>query len=133
LKELAANPSERGVKIKKRIKMNIDDLTFGQIKEIQAIMNCNSGTKNKGPFDHGIAVVVADRGFVYVGRTTTDGEWCNLTNASNIRIWGTKKGLGELVLNGPQKDTRLDKVGSLKIPLKAIISIHESKENLWKE
>jgi hypothetical protein len=111
--------------------ININDLTYGQLKEIAAIMN-NGGNKCT-KYDHGTAVVIADRGFVYVGRTTTDGEWCNMTNASNIRIWGTKKGLGELILDGPTQNTKLDKVGSLKIPMKAIISIHASRDDLWKE
>jgi len=56
-----------------------------------------------------IKIVVLQRGWVYVGYfTRDDGTGCKLTNASNIRVWGTTKGLPELV-NGPTKATVLDK------------------------
>jgi hypothetical protein len=79
----------------------------------------------------GIAIVVLDRGFVYVGRVTVDGDWCVIDGAKNIRIWGTTKGLGELV-NGPLKDTKLDNVGSVRAPLRAVIHIIDAKEEAWK-
>lgn len=37
----------------------------------------------------GFAVIVVDRGFVYVGNVTCDSDWCIIENAHNIRIWGT--------------------------------------------
>lgn len=56
-----------------------------------------------------VKIVVLQRGWVYVGYfTRDDGTGCKLTNASNIRVWGTTKGLPELV-NGPTKATVLDK------------------------
>lgn len=59
--------------------------------------------------DGDIKIVVLQRGWVYVGNfTRDDGTGCKLTNASNIRVWGTTKGLPELV-NGPTKTTVLDK------------------------
>ena len=56
-----------------------------------------------------IQIVVIDRGFVYVGRTEWDGDMLIIRNAKNIRVWGTSKGLGELV-NGPTSKTVLDPV-----------------------
>jgi hypothetical protein len=79
----------------------------------------------------GVAIVVLDRGFVYVGNTVIEGDWCVMTNAKNIRVWGTTKGLGELV-SGPLKDTKLDSVGSLRAPLRAVISIIDVEEKGWK-
>ncbi len=83
-----------------------------------------------------IKIVVVDRGFVYVGVIlprltphTQDYVW--LQNAYNIRVWGTTKGLGELV-NGPTSKTKLDKVGSIQIPLHAVISIIDVDQNSWK-
>lgn len=78
----------------------------------------------------GTAIVVLDRGFVYVGKVTVDGDWCCIENAKNIRIWGTKNGLGELV-NGPTKDTKLDAVGNVRAPLRAVISIIDAKDDKW--
>ena len=48
----------------------------------------------------GFAIVVLDRGFVYVGDVQISDNWCVVSNAKNIRCWGTSRGLGELALNG---------------------------------
>lgn len=77
-----------------------------------------------------IKIVVLDRGFVYVGRVEIDGDFVNITGASNIRVWGTKKGLGELV-NGPLSDTVLDRVGSVKAPIRALISLIDVEQSKW--
>lgn len=79
----------------------------------------------------GYAVVVADRGFVYVGETEIDDQWCVITNARNIRVWGTKNGLGELVLNGPLTETKLDLIGTVRIPMRAIISVIDTEADKW--
>ena len=75
---------------------------------------------------NGFAIVVLDRGFVYVGDVTLDVDWCVIRNAKNIRIWGTTKGLGELV-NGPTSQTVLDDVGTVRAPMRAVISLIEAK------
>ncbi len=77
-----------------------------------------------------IKIVVLDRGFVYVGYTEIDGDFVNITRAKNIRYWGTTKGLGELV-NGPLKDTKLDNVGTVKAPLRALISLIDVEPSKW--
>ena len=77
-----------------------------------------------------IKIVVLDRGFVYVGHTVIDGDFVYLTNSSNIRVWGTTKGLGELV-SGPLSKTVLDKVGGVKAPLRAVISIIDVEQSKW--
>ena len=78
----------------------------------------------------GTAIVVLDRGFVYVGKVTVDGDWCIIESAKNIRKWGTTKGLGELV-NGPTKTTELDAVGNVRAPMRAVISIIDAKDEKW--
>ena len=78
----------------------------------------------------GVAIVVLDRGFVYVGKVTIDGDWCVIESAKNIRIWGTKKGLGELV-DGPTKDTKLDDVGTVRAPMRAVISVIDVNVSKW--
>ena len=79
----------------------------------------------------GFGIVVADRGFVYVGSLEITPEWCVVTNAQNVRVWGTTKGLGELALKGPTKTTKLDAVGTVRIPARAVISVMDSEEKLW--
>lgn len=72
------------------------------------------------PKSLGQNIVVLDRGFVYVGDVTIDGDFVNITNAKNIRYWGTKNGLGELT-KGPLPETKLDPIGEVKAPLRAVI------------
>ena len=78
-----------------------------------------------------IKIVVADRGFVYVGCVKQDADFVTLTNARNIRVWGTTAGLGELV-SGPTKSTKLDLVGTVSIPMRAVISIIDTEQGKWK-
>jgi hypothetical protein len=78
----------------------------------------------------GIAIVVLDRGFVYIGNATIEDDWCVIERAKNIRVWGTTKGLGELV-NGPTKDTKLDAVGTVRAPMRAVISIIDANGDAW--
>ena len=79
----------------------------------------------------GFSIVVLDRGFVYVGNVIHDGEWCVISNARNIRYWGTKAGLGELASKGPQEKTILDAVGVVRAPARAVISLIDTEEKLW--
>ncbi len=70
----------------------------------------------------GQAIVVLDRGFVYVGDVTREGDMLAIANAKNIRVWGTSKGLGELV-KGPTTKTVLDAVGTVQAPFRAVITV----------
>jgi len=57
-------------------------------------------------------IVILQRGWVVVGDFSKNGAHCMLTNSSVIRIWGTRKGLGELALEGPKEGTKLDPCGT---------------------
>ena len=79
----------------------------------------------------GFAIVVCDRGFVYVGRMTWDGEFALIEDAQNIRYWGTTRGIGELALSGPTDKTKLDPVGTVRIPARAVINIIDTDAAKW--
>lgn len=81
--------------------------------------------------DHGQQIVVLDRGFVYVGIVTTDADWCVLTNASCVRRWGTRKGLGELAARGPLESTVLDPAGTVRAPMRAVIAMLACEVDKW--
>ncbi len=81
--------------------------------------------------DHGKQIVVLDRGFVYVGTVTTDADWCVLTNASCVRRWGTKTGLGELAASGPLENTVLDPAGTVRAPMRAVIAMLACEVEKW--
>ena len=70
-------------------------------------------------------IAVLERGFVYVGIATVADGMLVLQQAKNIRKWGTTAGLGQLALNGPTKDTVLDKAGKVIAPLSAVIHLIE--------
>lgn len=56
-----------------------------------------------------------------------------VSEAYNIRRWGTTKGLGELALNGPTRSTELDVYGTIwieKAKLLFRIAVVEAK---WKK
>jgi hypothetical protein len=87
---------------------------------IAALTTQNGSTTTPEPRQLGQQITVLDRGFVYVGTVTINGDFVNIENAKNIRIWGTKQGLGEL-RNGPLSETKVDVVGDILVPLKAVI------------
>lgn len=101
------------------MKIDINTLTLGEIKEIAALVS---------PFatptitrEMGTQIVVLDRGFVYVGKTTVTGDSVTITDAKNIRYWGTTKGLAEL-RDGPiEGKTKLDDAGTVIVPIRAVI------------
>ena len=78
-----------------------------------------------------LKIVVLERGFVYIGFVEIIGDFVHIQKAKNIRVWGTTKGLGELV-NGPTKSTKLDDVGLVVAPMRAVISLIDADESAWK-
>jgi hypothetical protein len=78
-----------------------------------------------------IKIAVVDRGFVYVGQVSKEDDFYILRNAKNIRVWGTSKGLGELV-SGPTAHTKLDPVGTVRVPARALISLIDVEQAKWK-
>jgi hypothetical protein len=80
-----------------------------------------------------LAIVVLERGFVYVGEVTHrhDAHEIIITNARNVRRWGTSAGLGELALKGPQPNTKLDDAGTVRAPLSAVIHTIDCEANAW--
>lgn len=75
-------------------------------------------------------IVVLDRGFVYVGAVAIDGDFVVIRDAKNIRVWGTTKGLGELT-RGPTNKTQVDVVGTVRAPLRALISLIDVEQGKW--
>lgn len=69
-------------------------------------------TQNKGRY-----IVIGNRGNIVVGDLTIIGSTGYLKNASVIRRWGTTKGLGQLALEGPTSDTKLDHCGEFEFEL----------------
>ena len=100
--------------------------TLKSLITLASLLECDgqpvAPAQSSGQPISGQHIAVLDRGFVYVGNVSRDGEFLKLTDAKNIRKWGTTKGLGELV-NGPLANTITDPVGEVLIPLKALIHL----------
>ena len=60
-------------------------------------------------------IIVLSSGWVFMGEyhEATPNAPAFVTEAQNIRKWGTTAGLGEIALRGPTKETQLDPVGLL--------------------
>lgn len=101
------------------------NLTVEQAFALASVLNGKPSSATQT--DHGHAIVVADRGHVWVGDVTTDGEWCNIKSARIIRLWGTKGGLNELANNGPTSSTKLDAASDLRVNMKAVIAVIPTK------
>ena len=66
-------------------------------------------------------IVVITSGWVVIGNTFPVEGGILIEDASVIRTWGTTKGIGEIALNGPTKDTVLDYAGKIHVLNHAII------------
>lgn len=76
-------------------------------------------------------IVILQRGWVVVGRLF-EGEFENrLEDSSVIRRWGTSKGLGELALEGPKSETKLDKCGIVRYNPGAEVCRIDCKTENW--
>ena len=62
----------------------------------------------KTPATGDIRIVVLQRGWVVIGKYCEQDNEVSLFPSAVIRVWGTTKGLPELV-NGPTSQTKLDK------------------------
>lgn len=82
-----------------------------------------------------IIIAVASAGWVFVGHVSdhSSGNHLVLERASVIRQWGSKRGLGELALCGPQDKTVLDPVGHvwLECPTHVLFRI-PCDQRTWK-
>jgi len=111
--------------------MNIDNLTLGDVKQLQCMLNGDN--KKMICKDFGWRIVVLQRGWVAVGKYHQDGEYVNLTNAYIIRRWGTTEGLPELAIKGELDNTTLDKSPDIRFhALTEVMSIDCSEEK-WKD
>lgn len=105
--------------------MGLKEIVLDGVKYLKA----DEAVEYKGDYK----IVVLQRGWVMVGKMERNGSECKLHQASVIRNWGTTKGLGEIAINGPTKDTILDKCGGIVefdyLTVVCSISVNEDK---WK-
>ena len=77
-------------------------------------------------------IVLAEFGHVWVGRVSRGQDTLRITDAACVRRWGTKYGLGEIALGGPNGDTMLDEIGSMDVELSRVIATIDCNEARWR-
>lgn len=102
--------------------MTLSEHTKAALLELLFAPATTPATTGPGGDPAGMHIVILDRGFVYVGDCSFNGDWLKVTKCRNIRVWGTKNGLGEL-RTGPTSETVLDECDSILVPRKAIIHL----------
>ena len=89
-----------------------------------------SGERRNQVKNLGIQIVIVDNGFVYVGECYWEEDFLKISNAKNIRIWGTTKGLGQLI-SGPTKSTVTDDCGTCLVPKPRVVSFLKTEGEKW--
>lgn len=85
-------------------------------------------------YNDGFQIAVLDRGFVYIGDVChIPGEGIIITNAWNLRRWGTTAGLGQLALHGPTPQTEMDPVGTVTVMQHAVLHFVSTARDCWKK
>lgn len=80
-----------------------------------------------------VKIVVLQRGWVVIGRVDPEDDTSDivtLTDASVIRVWGTTKGLGELV-DGPTSKTVLDPAGTIRAHRLTTVFTIDADDDAW--
>ena len=80
--------------------------------------------------DSPVRIVIAQRGWVFVGRYSVDGDHVVLDQAKIVRKWGTTKGLGELAA-GPLSSTVLDPAGRVELHQLAVVATIAADADQW--
>lgn len=78
----------------------------------------------------GYKIVIGQRGFVWAGDVTLEGNYIVARNAVNIRRWGTTRGLGELAESGATAETTADPVGTVRLHELAVVAMLDAKERI---
>jgi hypothetical protein len=76
-------------------------------------------------------IIIAQRGWVFVGDVERSGDDVTVTNAQCIRRWGTTKGLGQIAKSGPTKTTVLDDMGTVRLHTLAVVAAIDCEESKW--
>ena len=79
-----------------------------------------------------LKIVVLDKGFVYVGYFTDNGDTIRIDNARCCRVWGTTRGLAQLANEGPSGSTKLDDMTTVIAPKHPLIHTLDCEESKWK-
>jgi hypothetical protein len=78
------------------------------------------------------AIVVVDNGFVFWGDLRVVDDMCEISNGYNLRRFGTTRGLGQLALEGPTKETKVDRITVVRVPKNRVVFVVECGDAMLK-
>jgi hypothetical protein len=78
-----------------------------------------------------VRIVVLQRGWVVIGRYFQSGSKCRIENGYVIRRWGTSEGLGQLAVEGPLAETKLEKTPTIRFHELTIVQQIDCEEKKW--
>ena len=76
-------------------------------------------------------IIIAERGWVYVGRLTREEDQMVIRDCWNLRRWGTSTGLGQLAKDGPTPETVVDHYGVVRIHVLAVVGVVDCNQTAW--
>lgn len=76
-------------------------------------------------------IVIAQRGWVFVGDFSIEDGYVVLRNAQNVHKWGTTKGLAEIALCGPTDETVLHPAGIVRVHELAVVATIDCVPEKW--
>lgn len=104
-----------------------------EVVEVNGKRYVPEGSQKQQNYTGDVRIVVLQRGWIYIGRFSRDGNLCKLHNASCILVWGTTKGLPELV-DGKTSKTILDKCeGVVEFDWLTVVLTINVNESKWQE
>lgn len=78
-----------------------------------------------------VQIVVLNRGWIIVGNVSEKASKTIIQNASVIRNWGTKNGLGELATSGKLPETKLDKCPDITVETCNVVLVMNCEQSKW--
>jgi hypothetical protein len=109
--------------------MNIDSILSQIVSGTITLRDALEQMSGPAP-ESKVQIVIAPRGWVFVGYCSKDDSDLIIERSNVIRIWGTTKGIGELK-DGPTDKTVLDPCGTTRVPLTAVLARIDCEESKW--
>lgn len=101
--------------------INVDGVQYVKKSDVPK----NSGKPTK------LQIVILQRGWVIIGQYREEKDEFVCETSKVIRTWGTSKGLGELAVEGPKANTKLDECGTVRSLKTTIVARLDVDESQW--
>ena len=75
-------------------------------------------------------IVVIQGGWVLAGCYSSENGLVTLSNSSVIQRWGTDKGIGQLAITGPTKDSIIHPCGTACVPAVSVLFVLDVKADV---